>query len=329
MYDKIWKDRIKGSSDWILQEDIVKGWLECSHDQIVVVSGLPGSGKTFLAARMVGHLLSTPNQANKESTRLSAAYFFCKERLAALSKVATALKTVAYQLALNDLAYSKHILELARKESLPRSDISQIWKALFHDYFRKARGTSFVVVDAIDECDEEEVKTLWEAVNQWPLATKSNGPAKLRLFFTIRQDAASVIIDNLRDHCKQLALSASYYRADFRKFVGRRSRRAFATKMISASLMADIRYSVSDVADGNYLHASLTIERFASLPREDMIRKSIAEPPMALADVANFTLKHLMRNLSSERQADFEVGPFPAENMCANAYIESGYTCMD
>ena len=151
-------------------------------------------------------------------------------------------------------------------------------------------------------------------------------PSKLRLLFTMRQDAAAAMTDGIGDHTKHLALSASYYEADFRKFVGRRSRHAFATKMMPAPLMEDIRSSVFKVANGNYLHASLTIERIASLPREDMIRNSIAEPPIALADAAHFTLKHLMRNLSSESQADFEVGHLPAEYTCLIANVESGYT---
>jgi len=306
LFSRIKADRLPHTAEWILQEQPVAQWLDQKLGNIVVVTGPPASGKTFLASKVVDKLLSNYQQDGGDASRVSAAYFFCKERLANMSSLAKMLRTVAYQIAAQDKLYIKHIKDRT-KELTWEYDVEELWKLLFYEYFSKARGSSYVLIDSIDECDANDVRDLWKAMSKYPIPTSTDSASKLNLLFMTRTERAKEMVDTLGPNVSQVVLDGSQGAADLAYFVKQRLHEAFEGTMISSALLGAIRTMVMEVANGNYLHASVTVERLKLLHREDMIRKFIDNPQRDLDDTVRYTLVHLTSDMDSKERADFQV----------------------
>jgi hypothetical protein len=307
IYSKIKKERTKGTAEWVLRDPTIASWLDRKSDSIVVVTAPAGSGKTFAIARLVEELLSCYPQESKDSSRVSVAYYFCKERVQNLSSPAAMLRTVAYQIALNDTVYAKHIMDLAENDDLRNADAASLWMLLFHRFFQDARGTAYVLVDAIDECDALAVQSLWTAMQQYTVLPSAGDEGKLNLLFVLGSEGAATMSATLGSRITQVVLDEQKGVADLRIVVRKRANAAFANRMVPPAVMEDVQATVVKVANGNYLHASLIMDIVAAMSRESSIRQFIADPPLDLDHAVSHTLKRLTKDLDSDEIQDFEV----------------------
>jgi predicted kinase len=63
-YERIRNERVKGTTEWILEDTAVQSWFQ-GGNPFVVVSGNTGNGKTFIASRIVEELIANkPNTGN-------------------------------------------------------------------------------------------------------------------------------------------------------------------------------------------------------------------------------------------------------------------------
>jgi hypothetical protein len=114
-YERIRSDRVKGTTDWILEDAAVKNWIQ-GETSFVVVNGDTGNGKTFIASRLVEHLIR--NKPSVGSPERAVAYFFCRKGLGERSSVVLALKTMAYDVALSDKLFANNLSGLIKDHTL-------------------------------------------------------------------------------------------------------------------------------------------------------------------------------------------------------------------
>jgi len=103
------RQRFESTTDWIIEEPVVKEWLE-GKSPLLVISGASGIGKTFLAGRIVDELRNRYKQAVQHASRTSVAYFFPNALQTGLDSMNSLIRTLAYQLATNDDLYCKKLL---------------------------------------------------------------------------------------------------------------------------------------------------------------------------------------------------------------------------
>ena len=103
------RQRFEYTTDWIIEEPLVKQWLE-GKSPLLVISGSSGIGKTFLAGRIVDELRDRYKQAVQHASRTSVAYFFPNALQTGLDHMNSLIRTMAYQLAANDDLYCKKLL---------------------------------------------------------------------------------------------------------------------------------------------------------------------------------------------------------------------------
>jgi hypothetical protein len=141
-----------GTAFWLHERRIFKAWSAPSYTgpMIYWLSGLPGTGKTVLAAMSTDHL------HRKFLPRSTQCFFFMNAQPAKRS-VANCLLSIAYQLATTNPTIASHILRLHEETGVPLGDSKYqvIWKVLFEEMiFRIDPGyTLYWVIDAIDECE--------------------------------------------------------------------------------------------------------------------------------------------------------------------------------
>jgi hypothetical protein len=146
--------RQPGTCNWILEQDIVKAWVEPDDfERLVWLTGKPGGGKSILASFLIQHL-----QSRQQTTVL---YFFCALNSNRIT-CAEVLRTIAFQaLQQNpDLASLVHqaYLQKVSTRSTPRM------KAMLKEIFAVAKYVH-IVIDGVDECERTTQQDILKALS--------------------------------------------------------------------------------------------------------------------------------------------------------------------
>jgi len=126
-YERVRNERVKGTAEWILEDVAVQNWFR-GERPFLVVSGNTGNGKTFIAGRIVEELIT--NKPKTGALDKAVAYFFCRKGLGERSSLVMALKTMAYDIAVSDKLFAKHLSDVIKEQKLqserPASDTEVI-----------------------------------------------------------------------------------------------------------------------------------------------------------------------------------------------------------
>jgi hypothetical protein len=140
--------RQEGTGQWFLDSLKFKRWLQGS-DKTLFCPGMPGAGKTMMAAITIDHLCRTTLGDD-----IGVAYLFCsyKEQTSVPSLLAALLKQLV-QSRPDMAAQATHLYkDHSKRKSRPSLDeILQVLKSVCSSY-----AAVHIVVDALDECADAE-----------------------------------------------------------------------------------------------------------------------------------------------------------------------------
>jgi WD40 repeat protein len=164
--------RVPGSCEWLVSKSLYVSWRTAgsSSRHIFWLTGNAGSGKSVLASHVINDL---------EEQDLRCSYFFFKHGDATKSTIARCLLSLAYQMARNDNAVLKRLLEVQQDaQTWEQWDDRTIWRRLFIGSIFKDSNPQprFWVIDALDECQKSQVL----------LTLLAKAPTYLRIFITSR-----------------------------------------------------------------------------------------------------------------------------------------------
>ncbi len=143
------EERFPGTCRWCTSHPIYKAWLE-SQSGILLVSADPGCGKSVLARYLTDHVL------HQSATVL---YFFFKD--GDQNTVKQMLCALLHQLFEQRLDLIGPAMEQYRKNGSRLADMPTVlWDILMASSSQPAAGQIICIVDALDECLEEELRSL-------------------------------------------------------------------------------------------------------------------------------------------------------------------------
>lgn len=154
--------RVAGSCEWLTSK---KGFIDwrgaCSSSPpILWLRGNAASGKSVLCSHVIGNLA-----ANK----LKCSYFFFKHNSTGKSSVRDCLRSLAYQMALDDDSAISRLLDLEKDAGSWERDSDQaLWSKLFlRCLFRTdSLGHHYWVIDALDECNN--FQSFFQLISKMP-----------------------------------------------------------------------------------------------------------------------------------------------------------------
>ena len=245
-YRKHSDSHVKGTGGWLTASETYKQWLESREDGLLWLKGIPGSGKSVMAANLIREL----GESNPGSPVL---FFFFRQIIKANHQPAALLRDWMEQI----LDYSPP-LQLALREAIenrsPSVDsvsMEDLWK-----YLKLAiagiQGKVFCVGDALDEMDtgnDAFLKALGE-FGQWR-------PEKVKVLITSRP-VPSVEGPLRRTPCLQLRLQEDLVDTDISTFV----RDALSKSSIPQGDWQTIVNAVPGRANGLFLYAKLAMDAF-------------------------------------------------------------------
>jgi hypothetical protein len=150
--------RQAGTGQWFLQDTKFQAW-DRSKDATLFCPGIPGAGKTIIAALVVDHLLRSQHVANEPVT-----FIYCNYKRQSEQSAKHMLSSILRQIVDIQPGITKLVQNLytshTTKRTIPSSDeIRQILEAVSRDLHRLT-----VVVDALDEYDTSARQDFLSAV---------------------------------------------------------------------------------------------------------------------------------------------------------------------
>jgi hypothetical protein len=173
-----YKERIAGRVEdtcmWFLNHPHFQEWKRKESGPLLV-SADPGCGKSVLAKYLIDHVLP-------ESS--TVCYFFFKDRVQ--NTVRSALCALLHQLFSQKQSLLVHAMKQYDRDGTGLvNSTSSLW-SVFGDAVQDANaGSVTIVLDALDECADSEMKDLMRHLKT-QVRSSASGNAKLKLFMTSR-----------------------------------------------------------------------------------------------------------------------------------------------
>ena len=134
------------TGQWFLDTPEFKRWLQ-GFDKTLFCTGIPGAGKTMMAAIAIDHLCRTTGSDN-----IGAAYLFCNYKAQADQSAPSLFAALLKQLVQSQPDIAAPVTHLYNHHSRQKSrpSLKEIFEAL--QSVCSNYGVVYIVVDALDEC---------------------------------------------------------------------------------------------------------------------------------------------------------------------------------
>lgn len=173
-HDSVLKCRLQNAGRWLLDNPVYGDWKDSSCSSLLLLHGIPGSGKSTLSSVIIESFL---HQARNQRNSAPFAYFYCDnvEFERARRSSADILRTVLFQLAsdpepgpkMKDILCSEYQnrLSISRngKVDLPKPSVNDCIRLILQ---LAEQDPLTIVIDGIDTCDEQDRLILIEALRR-------------------------------------------------------------------------------------------------------------------------------------------------------------------
>lgn len=293
----------QGTCEWITQHKNFHRWVDIAdssswgtldhgrHDtqpRILWLSGPPGSGKSVTTSHVVKYLTSF---------NMDCCYFFFKNDTKL--GIASLLLSMAYQMA----EFSSEIRQvflsmISNGETINTQDHTVIWNNLFQGRLFQVNFTQpfYWVIDGLDECPKKSLVSLIQVFS------RLEARIPIRIFMTSRPDSPDAPVE-------QLLNAENVNRVEFRtgQEDSLRDIAAYVRSQPRLSRMLDNSENdqiVSDIlakSQGNFLWASLIIERLDELYSAEDVRTALRQVPSEMNGLYDRILDNISKASNSEK----------------------------
>ena len=169
--------RFSGSCEWFSTRKSYLKWKDFSPDapSIFWLNGKPATGKSVLAGYVIDQL---------EATNADYSYFFFKYGDKSKLRLSACLRSMAFQMALENVRVREKLLEMHKDDvRFDKDDQSAIWRKVFlSGIFQTVFLKHYWVIDALDEC--VNFASLFA-----PMLAKLHNLVPLRILITSRESS--------------------------------------------------------------------------------------------------------------------------------------------
>ncbi|KAL8701797.1 MAG: hypothetical protein Q9201_004711 [Fulgogasparrea decipioides] len=171
--------RVPDTCQWTLHNPKYLAWRDDETKKLLWISADPGCGKSVLARYIIDEALPQ-NLPNPSSTQIL--YYFFKDTSPEQRSATRAVSTILHQLLAARPQLIRHALPSYREIGTALSQtFPKLWSIFSAAVTDPLVGDIFCVLDALDECNEQEQQTLTQAIQQI-LSTAS----RLKILITSR-----------------------------------------------------------------------------------------------------------------------------------------------
>ncbi|KAL4864042.1 hypothetical protein BDV12DRAFT_205946 [Aspergillus spectabilis] len=274
------KDRLVHQSiEWILEDSQYKDWANGDEVGLLWIKGGAGKGKTMLSIGLIEQLARA--RAQDESTVVI--YSFCQNADYELNTLEAILKGLILQLA-NQQPELKESLR-RRWDTIQESfseDVTSwqsLWNILFEMLARCKYSRVYMVVDALDECQDDDVVDFLKSIVRKGL----DHPGKIKWMLTSRpwdgaervllagQDQVQINLDG--EHNSQSVSGA------VEAYITSKVEELSRQHKYGATLKSEIEAELTERSEGTFLWVSLVCKALESVCRDNALSIVQSLPP--------------------------------------------------
>ncbi|KAF2018301.1 hypothetical protein BU24DRAFT_491285 [Aaosphaeria arxii CBS 175.79] len=267
--------RFPGTCDWIKTHEDVSVWLSSPETQHCFLHGIPGSGKTVLAA-FVGKWL------RQVRSNVPTLVFFCDSKNERKSAADSFFRNAIVQL----LYYKPHLSHLltvemgktGKKKVLSWAHLKSIFLQLLHE-FEKV----YIVVDAVDEMNTLGQDVLSETFSK--LSASLSGSTTVATFMTSRTRADVLAKLSFCHH--NVVLQRDPFDNDLQIFVSLsvdRSEELQALFEGNSTFIRELKETLLARSEGMFLLPKLLLQELKSKETMEQMRQVLTDIPQSLSE---------------------------------------------
>ncbi|KAI9812372.1 MAG: hypothetical protein M1826_002839 [Phylliscum demangeonii] len=292
--------RVAGTCEWIRAEPLFQAWLERSQ-ALLWVSGGPGAGKSYLSASIIQHLQGLFPQGVNNTSRVSIAYFFCRDFHPNRRSFDKILRTLAYQIAENDSVYLRHALRVCEALDDLRT-LRSIWRTLFLDFFNVEglKSSVYIIVDGLDESYRKDRNEFLQLLREVERKQVGDRIPAIKTLLVGRLDLTQDIEGILERAVPMIEISARKNSMDIDSYIASGIKKSATVRKVPEPLRQEIIYKLREGADGMFLWVNLMITEISNKRRLDSIRQALEQMPEGLSAM----ILHILQRLSTELEPE-------------------------
>ncbi|OCK92309.1 ankyrin, partial [Cenococcum geophilum 1.58] len=279
--------RQEGTGQWFLDAPEFKVWLH-QPKKTLLCPGIPGAGKTMIAAIAVDHLLKM------QSSSIGVAFVYCnykaQEEQDAISLLAAILKQLQAQTSLVEPVERLHQQHASRGTKPSFDEIIGALGSVLANY-----STVYVVIDALDECRNNGTRhQLLAKLRDLQAGTD------LRLMITSR--FIPEIVDELKE---ELRLEVQASDEDVKRFVAGQIYRLPKCIQRDSALQGMVQEKIVKAVDGMFLLARLHTDSLLDKRTPKEVKSTLAKFSRGSTALDN-AYKEAIQRIEGQLSGDYE-----------------------
>ncbi|KAH0434541.1 hypothetical protein CcaCcLH18_05284 [Colletotrichum camelliae] len=310
------QSRLPGAGQWLLNHEGFVNWESSSSSSLLLIHGIPGSGKSTLCSIVIDHLLSG-GTANANSSIAPFGYFYCAnpESEKTRQNVDDVMRTILFQLAIDSSdrtklrdvlseEYKRQILRSrAGKLDLPRLTTSECVRLILEI---AQEDPITIVVDGVDTVAERDRPLLFDALR----TIISSAENVARILVTSR---SSNRISDVPNFEFTVRITEEETKGDMERFVDHLINTSVSSKqLLEGNLCEDtrkrLRSGLLAGAGEMFLWAKLQIDRISRETIEDDVLIALQnESPKDINSLYQRVLAEISEAGPSSRDIAFKV----------------------
>ncbi|KAI6781658.1 uncharacterized protein J7T54_003923 [Emericellopsis cladophorae] len=295
------RNRVPGTGNWLLEDSGLKAWMR-SETHYLWMSGGPGTGKSFLASRLISW----------GTDKLShLAYFYFRANNPETRSVLQALRDVAYQLSESDALYGKHIARTVHSSDDIKTIPSAFRRLFVQPLEEDTRGRLFhVFLDGIDEAEPDELEELLRQLE--PQEDTLKPPAqhsRVQIALVGRSYLTELVTSYLDPPSVQHKLTIVHVTPDrnANDVLTYIEAEVFTSRLLNRSTLDfknQVIRAMAKRVDGLFILAKFMLADMNRKRRPTTILKSLESFPREINGVLSTTLANLSATITEEEATD-------------------------
>ncbi|KAH8727407.1 ankyrin repeat domain-containing protein [Phaeosphaeriaceae sp. PMI808] len=287
----IMKRRQERTGQWFLDAPQVATWLS-EHQATLFCPGIPGAGKTMVAAIAIDHLLESV-----KSSSYGVAYVYCNYKAQEEQDTSRMLAAILKQLiqarpSLVEPVERLHKLHANRGTRPSFNEILSVLQDVLTHY-----STIYIIVDALDECQDSD-------------GTRRQFLAKLRDLQTgrdVRLMATSRFIPEIVDWFNEaLKLEVQASKEDVKRFVAGQICRLPRCIQRDPALQEIVQEKIVEAVDGMFLLARLHTDSLLDKRTAKDVKSTLAKLSKGSAALGK-AYKEAIQRIEGQLSGDYEL----------------------
>ncbi|KAF6802152.1 ankyrin domain protein, partial [Colletotrichum musicola] len=266
--------RAKDTCAWILGTDELTAWLASAPEStspptdVLWLHGNPGTGKSTMSIFLAEALSENFSKA----TNKTLAYFFCDSGYDTRKTATSLVRGLLLQLVQQHPQLVEHVLpKYVERGSHAFDSFDAVWAMFMKACADTATGRKYCVVDALDECTQDEQITLLKQIKETFRRDRSGGGLNVSLLITSR--SYSEIRERLQVFPNRDLASFEDSRGDIDKFIDEKVADLKRMKNYTQAVAANVTRVLHEKAGGIFLWIGLACQELEKVASKNAVTR--------------------------------------------------------